>query len=94
MSQLSDFVKKRAINNVITATVVGVRPNNPMLFDVKLPDLKTVTLAAAQPLSLSVGDAVEVIRPQGNNKLEYISGPAAVLLAGDPFNRLVVPGQG
>ena len=43
MSQLTEFVKKRSINNVVTATVVGVRPDNPVLFDVKLPDLKTVT---------------------------------------------------
>ena len=94
MSQLTEFVKKRSINNVVTATVVGVRPDNPVLFDVKLPDLKTVTLQAAQPLSLSVGDVVEVVRPQGNNKLEYISGLAALLLGGDPFNRIVAPGQG
>jgi len=94
MSQLTEFVKKRSINNVVTATVVGIRPDNPVLFDVKLPDLKTVTLGAATPLSLSTGDAVEVVRPAGNSNLEYISGPAAVLLGGDPVNRVVGPGQG
>lgn len=94
MSQLSEFVKKRSINNVITATVVSVSTVNPALVSVKLPDMQTVTLSLAQPFTVSPGDAVEVVRPQGNSKLEYVSGPAAILLGGDPFNRIVGPGQG
>lgn len=94
MSQLSEFVKKRSVNNVITATVVSVSPSNPALVDVKLPDMKVVTLSLAQPFSVSPGDPVEVVRPQGNSKLEYVSGPAAVILGGDPFNRVVGAGQG
>jgi hypothetical protein len=94
VSQLSEFVKKRSINNVITATVVSVKPSNPAIVDVKLPDMQTVTLSLAQLFPVSPGDPVEVVRPQGNSKLEYVSGPAAILLGGDPFNRVVGAGQG
>jgi hypothetical protein len=89
MSQLNDFVRKRSINNVLTATVVSARANNPTLFDVALPDGKRVTLASALPMGFSTGDPVEVIRPRGVSRLDYIGGPAAVVLAGDPVNRVL-----
>jgi len=94
VSQLSEFVKKRSVNNIITATVVSVDSRNPALVDVKLPDMEIVTLTLAQPFTVSPGDPVEVVRPGGNAKLEYVSGPAAILLGGDPFNRVVGAGQG
>jgi hypothetical protein len=93
MSQLTDFVKKRSINNVALGRVVGL-PKNPMLIDVKLADLKTVTLPTAQLVTLRPGDVVEVVRPQGTNRVEYVSGPAAVIVGGDPLNRVVGVGQG
>ena len=93
MSQLTDFVKKRSINNVALGRVVGL-PKNPMLVDVKLADLKTVTLPTAQLVNLRPGDVVEVVRPQGTNRVEYVSGPAGVIVGGDPLNRVVGVGQG
>jgi hypothetical protein len=94
VSQLSQFIKRRNINNVITATVVSVDRLNPALVNVKLPDMQTVTLTLAQPFTVGPGDPVEVMRPSGQSRIEYVSGPAAVLLGGDPFNRVVGPGEG
>lgn len=93
MSQLSEFVKKRSINNVVVGTVVSL-PTNPMLVNVRLGDQKTVTLALAAPLALTPGDVVEVIRPQGSSRVEYVNGSAAVMIGGDPINRVIGPGNG
>jgi len=93
MSQLGEFVRKRAIDNLVTGTIAGVYPD-PLLFDVKMPDGRVLTLLAAEPLNVRTGDPVGVAVPSGDRKRAYISGPAAVLIAGDPINKILGAGQG
>ena len=94
MSQLSEFVRKRAIDNIVSGVVTLTRKENPLLFDVKMPDGKTITLAAASKLNLAIGDPVQVVMPSGDRKRAYIAGPAGTILAGDPINKILGTGQG
>lgn len=93
MSQLGEFVRKRAIDNLVTGTIAAIYPD-PLLFDVKMPDGRVLTLLAAELINVGPGDPVGVAVPSGDRKRAYISGPAAVLVAGDPTNRVLALGQG
>ena len=94
MSQLSEYVRRRAIDNLVSGSIVSVKVDNPLLFDVRLADGRILTLPSAEKLSLSPGDAVQVVMPNGDRKRAYITGPAAVVLGGDPFNRILGTGEG
>ena len=94
MSQFSEYIKRRAINNVVIGSIVSVKVDNPLLFDVRLGDGRLLTLPSPEKLSLRPGDAVQVIIPSGDRKRAYITGLAAIVLGGDPFNRILGTGQG
>lgn len=94
MSELAKFVRRRAIDNLISGSIEAVRADNPLLLDVRLPDGRVLTLPSAEKLSLSPGDAVQVVMPSGDRKRAYITGLAAVVLGGDPINKLLGSGQG
>ncbi len=94
MSELAQFVRKRSIDNVTSGVVTLVREENPLLFDIKIPEGKVVTLPAASKLTLAVGDPVQIIFPSGDRKRAYIAGPAGTLHAGDPVNKILGSGQG
>ncbi len=94
MSQLSEYVKRRAIDNLVSGSVVSIKADNPMLFDVKLADGRILTLPSAEKLSIGPGDAVQVVMPSGDRKRAYITGLAAIVLGGDPFNRILGTGEG
>lgn len=93
-SELSKFVKRRAVDNIRSGVIYAVRAENPLLFDVRMPDGKLLTLPTAENLSLAVGDPVEVALPAGDQKRAYIAGLAAVVQGGDPFNRILASGVG
>jgi len=94
MSQLSEYVRRRAIDNLVVGSVVSIKAENPLLFDVRLADGRLLTLPSAEKLSLNPGDAVQIVIPSGDRKRAYITGLAAVVLGGDPFNRILGLGEG
>ena len=94
MSELAQFVRRRSIDNLVSGVVTLVRQENPLLFDVKMPEGKIVTLAAASKLNLAAGDSVEIVMPSGDRKRAYIAGPAGTIHAGDPVNKVLAAGQG
>lgn len=89
MSELAKFVKARNINNVINGTIKVVRSDNPFLFDVQMPEGKILTLPAANKLDLSLEDVVQVVMPSGNNRQAFVSDLSAVVLGGDPINKVL-----
>jgi hypothetical protein len=64
------------------------------LFDFRIPDGKQLTLATAGRLELHAGDPVEVAMPSGDRKRAYLADKAAIILAGDAFNRVLGQGEG
>ena len=94
MSELSKFIKRRAIDNVRSGIIYATHVENPLLFDVRMPDGKLLALPTSENLSLAIGDPVEVALPSGDQKRAYIAGKAAVVQGGDPFNRILSLGVG
>ena len=94
MSELTELVRKRAIDNVITGRVAALHADNPLLIDVRMPNGETLTLPLSDLVSLSKDDPVEIIYPSGDKKRGYVNGKAAVIVGGDPANKIVGTGQG
>ncbi len=94
MSEFTELIRKRAIDNVVTGRVASLRKDNLMLVDVRMPNGETLTLPLSDLIVLSKDDPVAVIYPSGDKKRAYVDGKAAVIIGGDPFNRLVSLGQG
>ncbi len=94
MSELSNFVKDRNIDNVVNAEIVQVFAENPVLADVNIPGSGVVTLIAADGVELSVGLPVMVAKPGGDIRRAYIKGKAAVIVGDQAFNKVLGLGLG
>ena len=89
MSQLSDFVKARGINNSISGTVAAVYENNPTQVDIEIRGFGVVTLPMTEAFNFPLAASVAVTFPDGDAKRAYVSGPSANLFAERTFNRVV-----
>lgn len=89
MSQLTRFVNDRGVDNVVSGTIVTVFPGNPTLAEVEIPGSGVLLLTTAEPLDLFLGISVLVAAPEGDLRRAYIKGRAAVLLADEPFNKVL-----
>jgi hypothetical protein len=94
MSQLSDFIKARNINNAISGTVAKVYGDNPTLVDVEIRGFGSITLPMTEAFNFALGAPVAVTFPDGDAKRAYVGGPSANLFADKTFNRVVGTGQG
>ena len=94
MSQLTELIRKRAIDNLVVGRVAALNENNPLMVEVRMPNGETLALPLAELVPLSKDDAVAIIYPSGDKKRAYVDGRAAVIIGGDPFNRVVEWGQG
>ena len=81
-------------DNVRFGVVAAIHKENPLLFDVRMPEGNLRSLSTAEKLSLSVGDTVEVFMPEGDQNRTYIRGKAPIVLGGPAFNRILGPGEG
>jgi hypothetical protein len=93
MSELAAFVKARALDNVVNGTVTKTY-DDPLLFDVRMPEGKVLTLASAVEIDSVAGDVVQVLLPSGDRRQAYVAGPSATLLGGDAINKVLGQGQG
>jgi hypothetical protein len=89
MSELSQFVKARNINNAISGTVAKAYENNPALVDVEIRGFGVVTLPMTEVFNFPLGATVAVTFPDGDAKRAYVSGPSANLFAEKTFNRVL-----
>ena len=94
MSQLSDFIKARGINNSISGSVAALYEDNPTLVDIEIRGFGVVTLPMTEAFNFPQGASVAVTFPDGDAKRAYVSGPSANLFADKTFNRVVGAGQG
>ena len=94
MSQLTELIRKRAIDNLVVGRVAALHDNNPLMIDVRMPNGETLSLPLADAVSLSKDDPVAIIYPSGDRRRAYVDGKAAVLVGGDPMNRIIGSGQG
>lgn len=94
VSELAKFVRARGVNNIVNGIVALARDDNALLFDVMMPDGRIITLPTAEKLTLSLGDVVQIVVPSGNSKQAYIAGLSAVVLGGDPINKILSINQG
>jgi hypothetical protein len=94
MSQLTELIRKRAIDNLVVGRVAALNENNPLMVSVRMPNGETLQLPLAELVPLSLDDTVAIVYPSGDKKRAYVDGLAAVIVGGDPFNRIVGAGQG
>jgi hypothetical protein len=94
MSELSQFVRARNINNAISGTVAKLYENNPALVDVEIRGFGVVTLPMTEAFNFPLGATVAVTFPDGDAKRAYVSGPSANLFAEKTFNRVLGLNQG
>ncbi len=88
-SELSKFVKARNINNVTNGIINFVREDNPLLFDVEMPNRRILTLPAANVLGVIAGDIVQIVTPSGNNKQAFVSDRSATVIGDEPINKVL-----
>jgi len=94
MSQLTELIRKRAIDNLVVGRVAALNDANPLMVEVRMPNGETLSLPLAELVPLSKDDPIAVVYPSGDKKRAYVDGKAAVIIGGDPFNRLLGSGQG
>jgi hypothetical protein len=94
MAELARFVRARNINNVTNGIVNGTRDDNPLLFEIEMPNRRVLTLPAAQDLGIIIGDVVQIVTPSGNQKQAFVSDRSAVLLGDEPINKVLGLGSG
>jgi len=94
MSQLTELIRKRNIDNLVVGRVAALNENNPLMVSVRMPNGETLQLPLAELVPLSLDDTVAIVYPSGDKKRAYVDGKAAVIVGGDPFNRIVGAGSG
>ena len=94
MSQLTELIRKRNIDNLVVGRVAALNENNPLMVSVRMPNGETLQLPLVELVPLSLDDTVAIVYPSGDKKRAYVDGKAAVIVGGDPFNRIVGAGSG
>ncbi len=89
MGELAKFVRARNINNVTNGIVNAVRADNPLLFEIEMPNRRILTLPAANQLGVIAGDVVQIVTPSGNSKQAFVSDRSAVLIGDEPINKVL-----
>ena len=88
-NELAKFVRARSINNVTNGIINAVKEDNPLLFEVEMPNRRVLTLPSANQLNLVAGDVVQIVTPQGNSKQAFVSDRSAVLIGDEPINKVL-----
>ncbi len=94
MSELSQFVRARNINNAVSGTVAKLYDHNPELVDVEIRGFGVITLPMTEAFNFALGTPIAVTFPDGDPKRAYVSGPSANLFAERTYNRVLGAGQG